>query len=545
MMTNSRTIPPASDSERRQAEAELRMAEQRLKELDAVDPDGADISTVSKRRQLQRDVRSAKQELKELGGESTKVARGSKQNDRHEELTARSDVANQETVQTAHHSRDMSALPDPNLAYDALGDSAGAVWMHVCQIVKNETGTVPDSDMRERARWLFAQITGKPPVTTWPFFVSGVNNPTIIAAANKIRRMNKATKLEETDDSSSAGAVVGALPDPALAYDVLGDRIDSVWMQVCKILADGAGELPKSRKTEHARWLFRAITGQDFNTAVTYPIFSPSESYDMQVLAAANAAYVNYWSGKEKRMRSANEATDPITDTEHRGKKEESVEEQRTDRPDLNEPVDDNGIYAPWLSVRGYVEKDEDLKIRCHTHPDYWGQLKGQDLEVEVGHLYANLGHDVRVTYPVADDGVDLVLSLPNGIAIIQCKGEQKSIGQPVVMQLIGAKLDQHADEAILVSTSGFTKQAQYAADRNDDIVLKGLKQLADLGNEAEDHLLVNGGHRGTLTIDDSPRCMEKDCRKEMYRRRSTPSGDWWACSDASCPGERWLRAQR
>lgn len=518
---------PNSMSRRTEAAAALRMAEQRLRELDSADFDSSDISAVSRKSQLQRDVRIARQELEDLSGECGNGVHGSTQADRYGELKKRSDLANQETAQTAHHSRDLSGLPDPNLAYDALGNTVGAVWMHVCQIVKDEAGPVSKSDMLERARWLFTQITGKPPIATWPFFVSGVNSERVIAAANKVLRTTKAIELKESVDCSTASPGMGALPDPSLAYDVLGDRVNSVWMQVCKILADGAGELPKTQKVEHARWLFRAITGQDFNTAVTYPLFSPADSYDAQVLTAANTAYRSYWAGKENQGQSADEATN---------------------RAESNGgPVDKHGAYelnAPWLSERGYVETDGDLKIYCHRQPDYWRQLQGQDLEMEVGHLYMNLGHNVRVTYPVADDGVDLVVSLRAGVAIVQCKGEQKNIGQPVVMQLIGAKLDQRADEAILVSTSGFTRQAQHTANRN-DITLLGPEQLADLGDEAELHLLVNGGQRGTLTIDDSPRCMEKDCRKEMYRRRSTPSGDWWVCSEASCPGERWLPAQR
>ena len=84
--------------------------------------------------------------------------------------------------------RAIDNLPNPDLAYDLLGDSVGAVWMHVCQIVKMEVGVSLDLDSIGRARWYFTQLTGKPPVSTWPFFVSGVNDETIIAATSTVRR---------------------------------------------------------------------------------------------------------------------------------------------------------------------------------------------------------------------------------------------------------------------------------------------------------------------------------------------------------------------
>lgn len=272
-------------------------------------------------------------------------------------------------------------------------------------------------------------------------------------------------------------------------------------------------------------WIAIAIT------LVLGPIYARQRS--KRFLTTPEAAKASQY------IDALNEYAEHLQNEEYR----QRVEESRRQREQLQERrrVEEEERQRQLTIRYGHVEVDPELKIRRHTEEEYWRHLKGRHLEMEVGYLYANLGHDVRVTYPVADDGVDLVVSLPNGVAIIQCKGEEKNIGQPVVMELIGAKSDQDADEAILISTSGFTRQAQHTANRN-DIRLLGPEQLADLGNEAEMDLLVNGGQPGTLTIDDSPRCMERNCRSAMYRARVTAQTDWWECSKPDCSGQRPTR---
>ena len=237
-------------------------------------------------------------------------------------------------------------------------------------------------------------------------------------------------------------------------------------------------------------------------------------------------------------IAALNEYAEHLRNEDYRERVEES--ERRREKLQEMQRIKEEERQRELTAKYGEVETAPDLKIRRHTEADYWRQLKDRHLEMEIGHLYTNLGYDVRVTYPVADDGVDVVLSLASGIAIIQCKGEQKSIGQPVVMELIGAKSDQDADAAILVSTSGFTRQAQQTASRNDGVKLIGPEQLVELGDEAEQHLLANGGQRGTLTIDNSPRCPKRDCRSEMRRARVTRRGVWWTCAQPGCSGEKW-----
>lgn len=346
-------------------------------------------------------------------------------------------------------------------------------------------------------------------------------------------------RQEKPDTAITAGSQESAriqLPDPDLAANQLGDRVGRVWMYICQIVQDELG--PESPNLlGRARWYYRAITGSSPTAA--WP-FVPSGFYDAQISVAAAIARRRYLEGQMWPAKPIIDETDGLVNPSGNETTDLTQHVGRSESIPCSKPSKDDQDNA-FRPIYGRVETDADLKIRSHKDVEYWRPLQGQELEMEVGQLYCNLGRDVRVTYPEADDGVDLVVSSASGIAIIQCKGEQKRIGQPAVMQLIGARQDQQAEQAVLVSTSGFTKQAEHTANRN-DIELVGPLQLTELGDKAELHLLVNGGQPGTLTIDDSPRCMERDCRSEMYRVRVTPQGEWWECSQNDCSGQRWTR---
>ena len=91
-------------------------------------------------------------------------------------------------IEEVHRARLEQNLPDPDFAASTLGERDGYVWMHVCQIVRDEVGNVPTFEALGRARWYYQAITGAPPTAAWPFSSSGFPDAQIIAAAAAVRR---------------------------------------------------------------------------------------------------------------------------------------------------------------------------------------------------------------------------------------------------------------------------------------------------------------------------------------------------------------------
>lgn len=375
----SRTMPSPPDTERGKVETHRRVAEQKIAELKAqLAKNPNDTALLSDLRSAQAELNSANQRLNELGAGGLAAFQ-------------------------PHPNYD---LPDPSLAYDVLGESIGALWMHVCQIVKMEMGTTLDLDSIGRARWYFTQITGKPPLPTWPFFVSGTNDERIIAAANAVRR--------------------------------------------------------------------------------------------------------RYSQGRQS--------------VSNRPSGEEQVAEQTKPGP----PPNDNR------------EEQIVAHIQQRLQPEYWQELTARGLELELGCVFAERGYeDVIVTWEGADDGVDLILKQGDNNFIVQCKGQAKPVSPRVIRELIGSSQLYSADEAILVSTSGFTSNARIMAE-NSGIFLLDLYGLIDVSSQAKARM-DSGLPSGNLTIDDTPRCTEPGCQRLMVRARSAHA-ELWRCSKAGCSGQRWLK---
>ena len=372
-------MPPPPDTEKSRVEARRRVAEQMIAEL------RAQIAKNSNNTALLSELRNAQSELNAV-------------NQRLTELGVVGAIASQ--------ARPSYDIPDRTLAYDVLGDSAGAVWMHVCQIVKLEAGERLDMDGIGRARWYFTQITGKPPMSTWPFFVSGVNNETVIAAAATVRRRYA-----------------------------------------------------------------------------------------------------------QERQR--------VTDMPTR---DEQVAEQTKPEPPQNE------------NTEGQIV----AHIQQRLQPEYWQGLTARSLELESGCLFAERGYeDVIVTWEGADDGVDLILKQGDNTFIVQCKGQAKPVTPRVIRELIGSRQLYSADEAIFVSTSGFTSNARTMAE-NTGICLLELYDLIEVSKQATARM-DSGLPSGNLTIDDAPRCTEPGCLRLMVRARSAHV-ELWRCSKAGCSGQRWLK---
>jgi restriction system protein len=94
----------------------------------------------------------------------------------------------------------------------------------------------------------------------------------------------------------------------------------------------------------------------------------------------------------------------------------------------------------------------------------------GYEFEERIRLLLVDLGwKDIRRVGGGGDGGVDLVAWYGKYKYIVQCKYYQsgKSVGSPAIRDLIGAKEDQKAYQALFVTSSHFSEPARETATRN------------------------------------------------------------------------------
>lgn len=103
-----------------------------------------------------------------------------------------------------------------------------------------------------------------------------------------------------------------------------------------------------------------------------------------------------------------------------------------------------------------------------------------QLFEQEVTELVAAFGYQAETTQPSHDFGVDVIATSEKRRIIIQCKlyGKGK-IGGPTITQLMGSKQIFKADEAICITTSAFTKDAQNLASQGNVHLLDRSKLIS------------------------------------------------------------------
>jgi restriction endonuclease Mrr len=107
------------------------------------------------------------------------------------------------------------------------------------------------------------------------------------------------------------------------------------------------------------------------------------------------------------------------------------------------------------------VARQKERERLVKVKEDWWAGLDGMTFEVELRSLLGKKGWTARRTKGSGDGGVDIVLTGKGKTVIVQCKAHGNAIGPGPVRELYGTFVHHKADEAWLVTTSGFSKAAQ------------------------------------------------------------------------------------
>jgi HJR/Mrr/RecB family endonuclease/uncharacterized protein (DUF697 family) len=107
-------------------------------------------------------------------------------------------------------------------------------------------------------------------------------------------------------------------------------------------------------------------------------------------------------------------------------------------------------------------------------------RMTGEEFEEFLACCFRNLGYAVEMTPKTGDFGADLILSKAGKKTVIQAKRYQGKVGNSAVQEVVSAVKYYEAQDAIAITNSKFTSNAQKLAQAN-GVQLWGREQLIDL----------------------------------------------------------------
>ena len=118
-----------------------------------------------------------------------------------------------------------------------------------------------------------------------------------------------------------------------------------------------------------------------------------------------------------------------------------------------------------------------DAKFSSLESCDDLSILNGIAFEEYLRQLFSDLGYKATKTPASGDYGVDLILIAENRRIVVQAKQYSKPVGFDAIKEVHFGKSYYHADEAWVVSTGGFTKQA-FSSAKETSVKLLGPEDI-------------------------------------------------------------------
>jgi restriction system protein len=125
-------------------------------------------------------------------------------------------------------------------------------------------------------------------------------------------------------------------------------------------------------------------------------------------------------------------------------------------------PMADPEVLNLVTAIYEHIEK-KIAEIGVQSGADLT-EMNGIQFEHHCADLFRSVGWDVRVTQASGDHGADLIISRDGHTAVVQCKLYSSPVGNKAVQEAFSAKTFYSANEAIVVSKSGYTPHARQAA---------------------------------------------------------------------------------
>ncbi len=171
-------------------------------------------------------------------------------------------------------------------------------------------------------------------------------------------------------------------------------------------------------------------------------------------------------------------------------------------------------------------------------------QTPWKDFEYLVAEAYRRQGYQVEYSLGRgADGGVDLTLRKDGQMSLVQCKQwKALSVGAPVIREMFGMTTAEKADQAIIVTTGNFTRDAQAFAVGKPIRLIDG-PQLFALVQSVQTKSASPEPQAPPLSAESAvpacPRC-GKPMVQRIARRGSNAGNRFWGCSAyPACKGTK------
>ena len=159
-------------------------------------------------------------------------------------------------------------------------------------------------------------------------------------------------------------------------------------------------------------------------------------------------------------------------------------------------------VLLPLLIIESLISrlvkriKYNKWKNQKHTAEEFLSSAEIEFIDVMEGYVFEHflktlffyLGYDAVVTKRSGDYGADLVLKKDGKRVVVQAKRYTKNVGSKAVQEIVVARKHYDADEAIVITNSYYTKQAEEVAEEN-GVILIDRNELVSLINEARNNI--------------------------------------------------------
>ena len=143
-------------------------------------------------------------------------------------------------------------------------------------------------------------------------------------------------------------------------------------------------------------------------------------------------------------------------------------------------------IVAAYLFCHWIIKKMRLKPQQANRTQDEINHMTGREFEEFVAAVLMGCGFTIEeMTKITGDYGADIIVSF-NGIRIaIQCKRYQNPVGIKAVQEVISAMRHYDCEEAIVITNSVFTRQAEILAGDHENVSLWDGKKLLEMRDQA------------------------------------------------------------